>query len=169
MKQVSSLVAVAVLVAFANGSQGGEKGPLDKDFVIKVASCNNAEIEVSKLADSRSKTTEIREFAGKLINDHKAAQDKLAELIKNRKFGVVTGLEKEAREDIKRLGKLEGSAFDQAFLEHTVVEHKKAITMFENQVKNGTDSEVRDYAKEMLPDLQKHLKKAQELSKTAGR
>lgn len=169
MKQVSSFVAVAVLVAFVNGSQGGEKGPLDKEFVIKVASCNNAEIEISKLADSRSKTTEIREFAGKLVNDHKVAQDKLAELIKNRKFGVVAGLEKEAREDIKRLSKLEGNAFDQAFLEHMVVEHTKAISMFENQVKNGTDSEVRDYAKEMLPDLRKHLTKAQELSKKAGR
>jgi len=60
---------------------------------------------------------------------------------------------------------LEGSEFDRAFLDHMIREHKTAISVFENQAKNGREADIRDYAKELLPDLRKHLKKAEELAK----
>jgi putative membrane protein len=171
MKLVGNLLAIVAVVGMATGTRGGEKGdrPLDKDFLVKVASCNNAEIEVSKLADRRSKSTDVKEFATMLEKDHKAAYDKLGNLIKNRKVGVAAGLEKETRDEIKRLSKLEGNEFDRAFLDHTIREHRKAISIFEYQAKNGQEGDIRDYAKELLPDLRKHLKKAEQLAKSSGR
>jgi putative membrane protein len=102
-----------------------------------------------------------------LIKDHKAAYDQLGTILKNRKLGVVTGLEKETRDELKRLGGLEGAEFDRAYLQSMIKEHKHAIRIFENQVKNGKEQEIRSHAEGMLPDLRKHLSKAEELNKTA--
>lgn len=169
MKLQGNLIAFTVVVVLASDTGAGEKNlPLDKEFLVKVATCNNAEIEIGKLADRRSNSANVKEFATTLVKDHKAAYNKLGDLIKNRKVGVAAGLEKETRDEIKRLSKLEGSEFDRAFLDHMIREHKKAISIFENQVKNGEEADIRDYAKEMLPHLRQHLKKAESL-KTAGK
>jgi len=171
MKLAGNLFPPLIVGGLTANTYGGDKSdqPLDKDFIVKVASCNNAEVEITKLADKRSSSTDVKDFAAEVQKDHKAAQQKLAELLKSRKFGVATGLEKETREEIKRLSAMEGKEFDRAFVQHMITEHKKAISTFENQVKNGKESDVSDYAKEMLPGLRKHLTKAEDLAKTTNK
>ena len=170
MKLIASSLVVLLVVGWTS-SQGGDKigFPLDSDFMVKAASCNNAEIQIAKLASSRSDSASVKEFANRIVTDHKVAFDKLAELFKDRKIGVTTGLEKSTKEELARLGELRGTEFDRAFLKHMVDEHKKAIAVFDNQVKNGKEAAIRDYAKTMLPDLQKHLKRAEELARTEGK
>ena len=167
MRFFGSLFSAALAGVLLTGASAGEKNlPLDNDFLIKLASCHNAEIEISKLADKRSASSPVKDFASVLIKDHHAAYEKLGTLLKTRKLGVVTGLEKETRAELKRLGALEGNDFDRAYLQSTIKEHKNAISMFENQVKNGKEQDIRSHAQEMLPDLRKHLSKAEELNKT---
>jgi putative membrane protein len=162
---------MAFVFCLALENRAAQKGeqPLDKDFLVKAATCNNAEIEISKLADNRSKSAQVKEFANTLVKDHKAAFEKTGELLKAHKLGVVTGLEKDTKDEISRLSKLEGAAFDQAFLQHMIQEHRKAISIVENQVKNGREADIRNHAKDMLPELQRHLNKAEELAKSSGK
>ena len=168
MKVIGSLVAMLVVGGFVAGTYGGEKAdrPLDKDFLIKVATCNNAGIQVSGLADKRSESSQVKDFATIIVKDHKASGDQLAELLKGRKLAIAAGFDKETKDEVKRLGKLEGNEFDRAYLQCMVKGHKEAIAIFENQAKNGQEEDIRTYAKEVLPHLRKHLSKAQELTKT---
>ena len=82
MKIVGSLFAVLVMGGLVAGNQDDVKSerPIDKDFLIKVASCNHCEIQVSKLADKQSESTQIKEFATMIMKEHKEVGDKLAEL-----------------------------------------------------------------------------------------
>jgi putative membrane protein len=171
MKRFGTLLAALLVYVLIGGSQAGEKTarPLDKDFLIKVASAHNAEIEISKLADKHAGSADVKDFANMLVKEHKSAYDQMGELLKNRKIGVVAGLEKETRDELKRLGKLEGAEFDREYLNCMIREHKTAIGIFENQAKNGQEADIRGYAQEMLPDLRKHLKKAEELAKKSGK
>jgi len=162
---------VFAVAGLAGGMRANEKmeRPLDNDFLVKAATANNAEIEVGKLAERRASSNEVKDYANMLVKDHKTANDKLGGLIKTRKVGVVAGFEKETRDEINRLSNLNGKDFDRAFLDHMIQDHKKAISIFENQAKNGKEEDIRAYAKEMLPDLQKHLKKAEELAKSTSK
>ena len=101
-----------------------------------------------------------------VVKDHKAVGDQLAELLKGRKLAIAAGFDKETKDEVSRLSKLEGNEFDRAFLHCMVKGHKEAIGIFENQAKNGQEEDIRAYAKESLPDLRKHLAKAQALAKT---
>lgn len=171
MKLRGNAVAGAIIFALASATQADDPGdrPLDKDFLVKVATCSNAGLEISKLAEKKASSPEVKEFAVMLNKEHKAAYDKLGDLLKNRKVGTLAGLEKETRDEIKRLGDKEGKEFDRAFLEHMIREHKKAIAMVENQAQNGKEADIRDFAKGVLPDLRKHLKKAEELATNSSK
>jgi putative membrane protein len=168
MKFIGSLVAILVIGGFVAGTYAGEKAdrPLDKDFLIKVATCNQAGIEVSGLANKRSESSQVKDFATMVCKDHKASGDQLAELLKGRKLAIAAGFDKETKEEVKRLGKLEGNEFDRAYLHCMVKGHKEAIAIFENEAKNGKDDDIRTYAKDVLPHLRKHFAKAEELCKT---
>jgi putative membrane protein len=168
MKFIGNLVAVLLVGGFVAGTQGGEKGdrPLDKDFLIKVATCNNAGIQISGLVNKRSESSPVKDFATMIVKDHKASGDQLTELLKGRKLAIAAGFDKETKDEVKRLGKLKGNEFDQAYLQCMMKGHKEAIAIFENQAKNGQEEDIRTYAKESLPHLRKHLSKAEELAKT---
>ena len=171
MKQLGVFTAAVVILVLGAGTRGAEKGerPLDKDFLIKMASCNHAEAEISKLADKRAESKAVKDFATKLVRDHKETLKRIAQLLDTRKIGVVAGLNKEMRDEVNRLSKLEGGDFDRAYLQCMIKEHKNAIAIVEHQAKDGQDVDVRAYAEGALPVLRKHLDKAKELAKTVKR
>ena len=138
--------------------------PLDNEFLIKAATANHAEIEISKLADRHASSSQVKTFADRLVKDHQAVYRELAELLKNRKVGVVAGLEKDTRDELKRLGNLEGGVFDQEYLRCIIAKHQEAIDLFAAQSKSGKESDIRDFAQKNLPGLRKHLSRARELA-----
>jgi putative membrane protein len=171
MKRAGIFVAAVVVSSFMGAAGGGDKTerPLDKDFLIKAATANHAEIQFGKLADKRAGSTQVKDYAAMLVKEHQSAYEQLAKLLQNRKIGVVAGLEKETRDEISRLGKLEGVAFDRAFLQCMIKEHNDAIAIFEYQAKNGREGDIRSYANDLLPSLRSHLKQAKELAKSADK
>jgi putative membrane protein len=167
MRQFSALLSMAIFGWCAGGARGEDPAqPLDDNFLIKAAAADNAEIQTSKLADSRASTQQIKDFAAQVVKDHEKSADRLAKVIKNRKVAIVSGLEKENRDQIDRLSKVRGDQFDREYLHWMVMTHTNAISMFENEAKNGKDAEIRSFADETLPTLREHLKRAEELAKT---
>jgi len=151
----------------SNGARGDDTAnlPLDDNFLIKVATCENAEIETGKLADKHAASPKVKEFGAQMVREHQQNYDKMATVIKNRKIGVVAGLEKDVRAEIDRLSKLNGAEFDREYLNCAIKAHQKAISMFENQANNGKNAEIRTFAKDTLPALKEHLKHAESLAK----
>ncbi len=68
--------------------------PLDNDFLVKAAACENTEIQISKLAADRAASPQVKEFAAQMVQDHQKCSDKLAGVVKDRKVAIVSGLEK---------------------------------------------------------------------------
>jgi putative membrane protein len=169
MKQITMFLAAAIVGFSVHGTWADENRPLDNDFLIKAATIQNAEIQFGKLATTHASAEKVKELGAMMVKDHEKAYDKLAGVIKNRKIGVVAGLEKETREEALRLVKLEGTKFDREFLDWAIKSHKDGIAIFEAQVSRGKDADARDFAKDCLPAMREHLKIAEELSKTIGR
>ena len=132
---------------------------MDDNFLIKAATTDNAEIETSKLASKRSGSQPVKDFAAQVVRDHEKSADRLAKVIKNRKVAIVSRSRKKTRDEIDRLGKLQGAEFDREYLRWIVKTHKEGVSVFENQVKNGKDAEIRSFADETLPTLRAHLKR----------
>jgi putative membrane protein len=165
---VAAMVIFAGLAACISANEQATAPDLDNNFLVKDAAGENAEIEFSKLASSRAGAQSVKDLAAQFVRDHSAAYEKLAQLFKNRKIAIVAGTDKEFRDELARLSGMKNAQFDRAYLQRMVEDHKKAVKLFEDQVNQGKESDITAYAKECLPTIQQHLKKAQELAATVG-
>ena len=169
MKKVLILsVVVALVGGLAGGSTAGVKKldpTIDNAFLMKAAECNKAAIDAGKIAERQAASSEVKNFAKHMVKEHTMCYDKLAELLKNRKVGIVSGTDPNIREELKRLAKNEGAAFDEAYMQCVVKEHRKAIGMFKAQINTGKEADITSFAKEALPELRQHLAQAEKMTK----
>ncbi len=161
-------VAVVMVGGLAGGSTAGVKkidAPVDDAFLMKAADWNKAAIDASKIAERQASSVEVKNLATHMVKEHTECYEKLATLLKTRKVGIVSGTDPAVKEELKRLAKHEGAAFDRAYMECVVKEHRKAIGMFETQGTAGKQADIRTFAAEALPTLRQHLTQAEKVQK----
>ena len=169
MRRLMILGTMGLLLMTPPGMGGGTKDPpvrTDDEFLQMAASGHNAAIHFAKIAGVRAKNSSVKDFSDRLVREHQAAYDSLGALLKSRKIGIIAGLEKECREEAKRLVELNAEEFDRAFLDVVSRHHEKCIRGYESHVKSSQQSDVRDYAKKTLAVLREHHEIAQKLHKT---
>ena len=137
--------------------------PAEQDFTMKVAQASLGEIEVARLAMERSQNKDVKDFADMLVNDHTNGLEKLKDLMKDYNLPQATTLPADTKQEIDRLAALSDGDFDREFANMMVSDHQKAIELFRDEFGTAQNHDIRDYVEGMLPKLEKHLKKAQEL------
>ena len=181
-------VVAAVILVRANRSDTGaeESGYTDLDtrsgaaaplaaadlaFVTRAAESGKAEIDLAQLAQRTSENPRVDQLAELIERDHEQANDQLADLADRRDVdfpGVAIGLpgpndQQQATYD--RLDKLEGTAFDQAWIEQMVQNHEASIDSFTTASKS-TDADVKLFAEKTLPVIKHHLEQIEAVQKT---
>ena len=62
---------------------------------------------------------------------------------------------------------MSGDAFDQAYMQDMLKDHKTDIAAFEKESMNGKDPDVKQFATQTLPTLKDHLKQAESVNPKA--
>jgi len=133
----------------------------DRDFARRTAEAGAAEIAAGKLAMDKARSDAVREFGRRMVEDHQAADAKLAEIAKAKNMLLPTTPDRAHEEELKKLGTLSGAAFDREYMRSQVKDHRQVIGMFERQAASGQDLELKRLAAETLPKLREHLAMAQ--------
>jgi putative membrane protein len=144
-------------------SQVGEKLS-DAMFVMKASEGNMAEIALSKLALKQAQNDKVREFSQHMIDDHMKANEQLKEIAKKHELKTAQELSKQHNDLHQKLANVKGRAFDGEFMSAQVKAHREATNMYESHIKNSRLPAIRAYAQKVLPTIEMHLKKAQELA-----
>lgn len=139
----------------------------DNEFAQKALQASQAEVNMGQLAQSRGSSQEVRDFGMMMVNDHKKANDELRELTQQRGYSnlsvKVTDM---AQKDYDQLTKASGAEFDKAFVNQMVKDHEQAVDLFRKQAENGKDEELKNWAAQTLPTLEKHLEHAKRLQES---
>jgi putative membrane protein len=156
--------------------QKGQTGTTQGSFLNKAMEMNQAEINLSKMAQNKAENQMVKEYADMMVRDHTQALDEL----RNASGGSQSepSLSKEHQQMSEKLSRLSGAAFDKAYMDAMVRDHQQAIQAFQKaentgagrtRQKPGTDNKSdADIAREMLPTLQKHLTEAEEINQNIG-
>jgi putative membrane protein len=160
---VGTLLAAANVAGQGNAPQNGQ-AVLDSEFVIVAFNGQYAVIKYSELADTRAANDKVKAFARKLFKEHKSMMDGLNPYIAKQKLTPVSGAQKASQTEAERLSKLQGAAFDHAFLKRTIEDHEKALEFYEAESKLGKNADLKAYASGMLPRLRDHLQEAKILA-----
>jgi putative membrane protein len=135
----------------------------DREFVMQAEKINLQERVLGTMAQEKSQNKDVQDYGKMLVKDHNDALQKLVDLMNKNGMGQPKQLPEERSQAIKDMQGLSGAAFDTKFLEMMVEGHQKAIEMFRRAADSAQNTDVRDYAKDMLSTLEKHLKDAENL------
>ena len=111
---------------------------------------------------SNTADAKVKEFAQRVLDQHKGSVKTATGHARRLNVAVDTDGTKDSREMMDRLSKLKGADLDIAFLEWLSQIHHDT-TVFDNEVKNGTDSELKTYAQGSITAGNEHLSEAHEL------
>jgi putative membrane protein len=128
-------------------------------FLMDAIKGDNGEIVNAALAQQRATSAPVREFAAMLVRDHSATRTEAIAAARASRVGIPRGTTAEAQHLHRRLLRLSGAAFDEAFLTAMIRDHRKAITKYAEQRRTG-DPLTRQLAEDALPHLSEHLRTA---------
>jgi putative membrane protein len=153
------------------GGEQGTKGEKTADaaFAMAAAEGGLAEVELGRLAKEHASSADVKKFADRMVEDHGKANDELAGILKPKGITAPTALKGKEKSNYDRLAKLNGAAFDRAYMADMVKDHEKDVKEFERESTSGKDPDLKAFADRTLPTLQDHLKMARETnSKLSG-
>lgn len=142
-------------------SSSSQLTPLDRQFIIDAAQGGMAEVRLGQLALQRSNSSEVKQFAQRMIQEHTQANEELMQLAAQK--GVTPpatpGPKYEAA--MMRLMQLSGDSFDKAYMgEGGLNGHLESTAVYQRQAKLGQDSDLKAFAARILPRVQDHLEMA---------
>jgi putative membrane protein len=137
-------------------------GSEDIEFVFDAAKGGMAEVELGKLAAERAKNEEVKKFAQRMVDDHAKAGDELKSIAEKKGIKLPQEIDAKDRALIARLQKLNGAAFDRAYMQAMVGDHVKDVNEFKKEANSGRDPQVKSFASTTLPTLEEHLQHARQ-------
>jgi putative membrane protein len=136
----------------------------DQQFIRKAAQGNLAEMELGKLAVQKSLSNDVKRFGQQMIDDHGKAMDHLKQLAAKKSLHLPSGPDASESATAKRLSKLSGDQFDNAYMAQMLKDHKVDVDDFRKESKTTQDRDIRGFVTETLPILEDHLKKAETIA-----
>ncbi len=175
MRRILIATAFAFAATAVHAQSMGEKSginsvvgvaPSTQDFVTEAATSDMFEIQSSKLAqtkgDAASKT-----FAAKMIEDHTKTTNDIKSMVQSGKVKANIPAEMSASQKkmLDKLGGLSGDDFNKQYKSDQVSAHKEAVSLFDRYAKGGENADLKVWTAKTVPDLQMHLKMAQDNNK----
>jgi len=140
----------------------------DHHFVMDVAMDGMAEVELGQLAQQRAESSEVKQFAQRMIDDHGKANDEVKSLASSKNITLLTGVDAKHKATHDRLAKLSGAAFERAYMQTMVTGHQNAVKAFRQESSTGKDADIKAFAAKTLPTIEDHLKAAQNANKVVA-
>jgi putative membrane protein len=179
MKRLAITTAFAFLGGAALAQTASERlgvnsalgiAPTTQDFVSEAASSGQFEIMSSQLAQERGVDQATKDFAQHMITDHQKIGSELKDLVKAKSFDVTVpdrmGRSEQSMYD--KLQSLNGADFDRQYRDDQFAGHKSAVSLFQRYAKGGDNAELKQWAQQTTPILERHLQMSRELDRQAA-
>jgi putative membrane protein len=137
----------------------------DADFLVNAASGGMLEVQLGQLAQTHSRNQRVKAFGSMMIKDHGAGGEKLTALAASQNITLPDSVSQKQQKEKERLQRKSGAAFDEAYINMMVDDHKQDINEFEKTATNGTAPGIKTFAADNLKMLHVHLDSAMNIQK----
>jgi len=157
-------LVVFTTLGLAAAREDDDKGGGDATFVMKASAGGLAEVNAGRLATKNASSSDVKEFAEKMIKDHTKANKELMKLADKKGFKVARTMDEKHEKMAEKMMKLTGAQFDRAYMAGQVKDHEDTVALFEKEAKSGKDEDLKSWAETTLPHLKMHLKMAKSIN-----
>jgi putative membrane protein len=146
-------------------SSAGVPSRQDADFMVKATAGNQLEVILGQLAQTRASSPAVKRFGEMMVRDHTEGEKELRGLAAAKRIILPDTISNEQKKTDDELQKKTGHAFDKAYVDLMVKDHKEDIDEFQKASQNANDPDIKALAAKLLPTLQMHLDSVQVLKK----
>jgi putative membrane protein len=141
------------------------QGMADQSFVKKALEGNAAEVQLGQLAQQKSQSDDVKQFAQKMVSDHTQLNDQMMKPIAQQlKVKEPTELSKKDRELVAKLGGLSGQEFDQAYIQAMVRDHKQDLSEFKDEASTTQNPGMKQAAQQGAALISQHLQMIEQIA-----
>ena len=145
---------------------GKEAAGGDQEFLNFAAQTDMTEAHLGQMAQEQGSSQAVKDLGQMLATDHTNDYKQLSAAAAKAGLTVPKGLDATRDKMIAPFEKLKGAAFDRHFEQAMVAGHQKAIAEYKKEADSGQNADIKAYANQALPTLEKHLEQARELEKS---
>ena len=156
----SVLSSCAATTPSAYGAPERERPEGDRIFVREAAITSILEVKMSRIAALRANSSEVRQFAQRVADDHGRSNRKLKEIAWSKDLEMCNEMDESRAKLLLALQRRTGDDFDREYLTLQVDLHRRALRLFQQQAQRGSDEDLRGFAQQKLAALESHLQAA---------
>jgi putative membrane protein len=163
------------LVAAASLSAQAQQGPSDPQIAQIVVTANQVDVDAGKLATSRTRSRDVKQFAQQMITDHTAVNKQAVALVTKLKVkpepsDTSRSLKKGGDENIARLKSLKGKEFDKSYVDQEVGYHQAVLDAIDKVLlPSAQNAELKALIVKVRPAIAAHLDHARHLQAQLAR
>lgn len=172
--KVPFLSALAVLGVFMwplplamsgpNQSPAVPLGPIDTYFVSQTSLGTPFQVDSGKIGATKGTTQAIRSYAQLMVTSHVAVNHALSAILKKKAPIPPPTLLKAAYSTILfTLEREDGQTFDSDYVSGQVNYQRANGALYQYEIANGSDPDLKAFAQHTLPKIQDHLQRALKL------
>ena len=151
----------------ATSAPGAPLGPSDAYFVSQTSLGTPFQVDSGRVAETKGTNQAIRSYADLMVSSHITVNDALLAVLKNKAPVPPPTLLKAAyATTVSTLQHESGSTLDADYVRGQVNYQKANAALYEYEIANGTDPDLKAFAQETLPKIQDHLARALKLQAT---
>ena len=163
MKVQGALLSGLLLVSIpaAHG-----QGITDAQIASIVVTANQVDIDAGKLAAARASNAQVKSFAQQMVTDHTGVNKAATELAAKLKVtpegnSTSQSLKAGGEKNVARLEKLQGAAFDKAYVDQEVAYHQQVLEALDKTlIPNASNAELKALLVKVRPAFVAHLSHA---------
>jgi len=146
----------------APATGGGEVGkPIDDiTFVKKATESGQKEVNSAREALAQLKEPGLKQIAEMLVNDHSGANARLAKIAEDKHWPVPA-----APMHGPPPSGTATADFDAKWTAEMIAGHERSVALYRAQAQAGEDPDLRKYARDTLPTIERHLAELRRLQK----
>lgn len=169
------LTGLAVAISLALSAQAQGSGPTDPQIAAIVVTANQVDIDAGKLAEGKTRSKEVKDFAKLMVTDHSGVNKAATELVQKLKVTpednpTAEDLKKGGDENLANLRKLRGAEFDKAYVGHEVAYHEAVLDALDKTlIPDANNEELKALLVKVRPAFVHHLEHAKQLQAKLGK
>ena len=140
----------------------------DQHFITDAAKGNRKEVQLGQMMVSKASDPNVKKFAQMMVDDHTKALNELQQIAQNKNITLPDGMPDDAKDLQDKIKSESGKQLDKDYMDGMVQDHQKDVQEFQDASKSAQDKDVKQWAGKMVPKLQQHLKKAQQVDSKVG-
>jgi len=138
----------------------------ERAFVSKALEGGEAEVQFGQLAQQKSQSNDVKQFAQKMVSDHSQMADKWFKPVA-KQLGVSEpkGPSKKDKKEIAKLQGLSGDDFDREYITMMVKDHQQDLKDFKDEAQVAQDPNVKQVAQQGSNIISQHLQLIEQIAK----